>query len=75
MADFSDKKIRTFYENVLESASLEDIALLLALLKPAFKRALARVHELSNKEILALDPVQDKPKIDKSAAAPAKSDE
>lgn len=75
MADFNDKKIRTFYDNVLENASLEDIALLLALLKPAFKRALNRVQELSTKEIISLDPIQDKPKADKPAAPAVKSDE
>lgn len=71
MPDFNDKKIRTFYENVLETASIEDIALLLALLKPLFKTALARVQELSAKEVLALEPIQDKPK----PASSARSDE
>ena len=61
MADFTDKKIRTFYENVLRNAGAEDLALLMAVLKPELKAALERIQALSTKDLVQLDPLQDKP--------------
>ena len=62
MADFTNKKIRTFFENELRDASAEDLALLIAVSQPLLASALERIKQLSTAQGVTLEPLQDKPK-------------
>lgn len=63
MADFRDKRVRKLFEPgaLLQLASPEDLALVIAVCRTLLRASMARVEQLAESDHIVLDPLPSKP--------------